>query len=237
MISKQSKLLDFWPLFFLLTSLEAAASLLVLLRIPSEGGSLSITRLALILPLLLVTIASAIAGYFSWQNKDFIDRWLNPDSKPKSYGILSTLFPLLAIGTGTGAFLLRWWDPERLFPVFERAWPLLAFIIAFSIQSTIWILVLQFGLHKTDFTARKPALIAFVILIFAFSFVGLTKLGLMPDPAYWGEPGVPIQYWQFGLALIAGASFLPFSLSPFFNSKSRRVDLLIGISIWVLTKY
>ena len=231
---KQSNFLDFWPLFFLLTSLEAAASLLVLLRIPSEGGSLSITRLALILPLLLVTIASAIAGYFSWQNEDFIDRWLNPDSKPKSYGILSTLFPLLAIGTGTGAFLLRWWDPERLFPVFERAWPLLAFIIAFSIQSTIWILVLQFGLHKTDFTARKPALIAFVILIFAFSFVGLTKLGLMPDPAYWGEPGVPIQYWQFGLALIAGASFLPFSLSPFFNSKSRRVDLLIGISIWVL---
>jgi len=147
---------------------------------------------------------------------------------------LSILLPLLAIGTGIGAFLLRWWNPERSFPVFERAWPLLAFIIAFSIQSSIWILVLRFGLHKSDFTARKPALIAFVILISVFGFISLTKLGLTPDPAYWGEPGVPIQGWQFGLALIAGASFLPFSLSSFFNSNSRRVDLLIGIAIWVL---
>jgi hypothetical protein len=231
---KQSNFLDFWPLFFLLTFLEAAASLLVLLRIPSEGGSLSITRLALIFLLLAAIIVTAIAGYFSWQKKDFINRWLNPGSKPKLSGILSILLPLLAIGTGIGAFLLRWWNPERSFPVFERAWPLLAFIIAFSTQSTIWILILRFSLHKTEFTARKPALIAFVILIFVFGLISLTRLGLTLDPAYWGEPGVPIQGWQFGLALIAGASFLPFSLSPFFNSNSRRVDLLIGIAIWVL---
>ncbi len=147
---------------------------------------------------------------------------------------MSLAFPLLAAGAGIGAFVLRWWHPGHLLPFFERAWPLLAFVIVLSIQSTGWLLALRFGIHKADFTTRKPALIAFIILLFIFGFVGLTKLGLTPDPAYWGEPGVPIQGWQLGLALILGASFLPLSRLPFFKSSSRRNDILIGALIWAL---
>lgn len=263
MKAKQLRLPDYWPLFFLLAFLEAAVALIALLRIPSESAGFSVTRWALILPLLGVLAGCAFAAYKSWHNPDFRARWLDSNTRPKLYEFLSLAFPTLAAAAGIGAFTLRWWDPDRMLPIFERAWPLLAFIIVFSIQSTFWFLAVRFGIHKADFTTRKPALIAFIILLFAFGFVSLTKLGVTPDPAYWGEPGVPIQGWQLGLALILGASFLPLSLYhprrpsrpraassslattggglaartgglPFFKSNSRRSDFLIGALIWAL---
>ena len=234
MKSEQSKLLDFWPLFFLLALLEAAVALYALFRIPSEGTGLSLTRWILIISLLGAIVASAGAAFFSWRNSDFRTHWLDTGARPKLYGFLTLVFSLVAVTTSIGAFLLRWWDPDRLLPFFERAWPLLAFVILFSIQAMLWLLVLRFGLHRAEFTARKPALVAFGLLLFVFGFISLTKLGLTPDPAYWGEPGVPIQGWQLGLALILAVSFLLSSLSHFFKSDSRRIDLLIGVLIWAL---
>jgi hypothetical protein len=234
MASRQSKLPNYWPLFFLLTFLEAAVALFALLRIPSEGGGISVMRLALILPIFVAIAFSAIAIYFSWRDVNFRTRWLEPENRPDLYQFLSIAFPLLATVTGIAAFLLRWWDPEPFLPIFVRAWPLLSFLIVFSIQSTLWLLILRFGLRKAEFSARKPAWIAFVILLFIFGFVSLTKLGLTPDPAYWGEPGVPIQGWQLGLALIFSALFFPLSLLPFFKSNSRRTDFILGVTIWFL---
>lgn len=227
-------MLDYWPLFFLLAFLEAAAALLVLLWIPSEGNGLSITRWALIFPLFVATIASAFATYFTWRYPSFRARWLDVDVRPKLYGFLTIGFPLSGTVTIIGAFILRWWEPDRLLPFFERAWPLMAFIIFFSIQSTLWLLTLRFGLHKADFNARTPALIAYIILLLAFGFVSLTKLGVTPDPAYWGEPGVPLLGWQLGLALILAVLFFTISLLPFFKPNARRTDIIIGVLIWVL---
>jgi hypothetical protein len=234
----QHKLLGFWPLFFLLAFLEAAVALIVLVRIPNEGGGLilgfSITRWAIMLPLLEMSLLTLAVTFLSWKSIDFRNHWLGPDARPKLYKFLSLAFPVLAVVTGIGAFILRWWDPERLLLFFERAWPLLAFIIVFSIQSTLWLFILRFGIHKADFPALKPALIAFALLLLVFGFVSLTKFGLTPDPAYWGEPGVPIQGWQLGLALIISASLLPISLLPIFKSNSRRTDFIIGFLIWAL---
>lgn len=227
-------MLDYWPLFFLLAFLEAAAALLVLLQIPSEGNGLSITRWALIFPLFVVVVASTFAAYFSWHNPDFRALCLDVEARSTLYGLLNFAFPLLAIATIIGAFLLRWWDPERLLPFFERAWPLLAFVIFFNIQSTLWLLALRFGVHKADFEGLSPALIAFILLLLAFGFVSLTKLGVTPDPAYWGEPGVPIQGWQLGLALILCVLFLGLNLLPFFKPNARRTDIIIGVLIWAL---
>jgi len=227
-------LLDFWPLYFLLTFLEAAVALLALLRVPSEGAGFSVTRWALLLPLLVAALASAIAAFFSWRNLDFRSRWLEINAKPRLYNFLTIAFPLLTAITGIGAYLLRWWNPDKLLPFFERAWPLLAFIIISGIQSTLWLLALRFGIHKADFPDRKPALIAFVVLLFVFGFVSLTKLGVTPDPAYWGEPGVPIQGWQLGLALLGGVLFLTLSLLSFFKPGSPRTDFIIGLLIWAL---
>ncbi len=234
MNNRQSKLLDFWPLFFLLALLEAAVALFALLHIPSEGGNISAMRLVLIFPLFIAILVSGVGAYASWRNTIFRDHWLKPDFHPRLYKFLTIVFPLFTALTSIGAFLLRWWDPARLLPFFERIWPLLAFMIIFSIQSMLWLLILKFGFQKADFPAFKPAFIALVILLAVLGFIILTKLGITPDPAYWGEPGVPIQGWQMGLALIVSASFLPFSLSPFFKSDSRRTDYIIGLLIWAL---
>ena len=233
-MSKFRNPVPFWPLFFLVSSVEAAVALFALLRIPTEGDGFSATRWALMFPLLFAIAACATAAHLSWRKADFRTRWLDTTSRPKLYTSLSVAFPLLATVTSMGAFLMRWWEPERLFPFFERAWPLMAFVIVFSLQSTVWLLILRFGIRREAFESRKPALIAFVILLFVFGFVSLTKLGVTPDPAYWGEPGVPIQGWQLGLALIAGASFLTWSLLPFVKLNSRRTDFIIGLLIWAL---
>jgi len=228
----------FWPLFFLITALEAAASLLALVNIPSEGDGLflgfTITRWALIVPLLVVMTGCAVVAYLSWRKPDFRAHWLNTDIRPGFYKSLTATFPLLATVAAIGAFLMRWWDPERLLPFFERIWPLLAFVIIFSLQSTLWLLIVRHGIHKANFASRKPALVAFVILLLIFGFVSLTKLGITPDPAYWGEPGVPIQGWQLGLAFLSGASFLALSLLPVFKSTPRWADFILGVLIWAL---
>ena len=237
-MSKPKNLESLWPLFFLLAFLEAAVALLAMLRIPTEGGNLllgfSATRWALTIPLLAAMGISALATYLSWRKPDFRTRWLNTESRPELYKSLLVASPLLATVAGVGAFLLRWWDPERLLPYFERLWPLLAFVIVFSLQSALWLLFLRFGVRKVEFKSLKPALIAYISLLIVFAFISLTRLGLTPDPAYWGEPGVPIQGWQLGLALIAGASFLFLGLLPFFKPKSRRTDFIIGFIVWVL---
>ena len=234
MNNRQFRLLDFWPLFFLLAFLEAAVALYTLLRIPSEGGNISIMRWGLTLPLIIAIASSTVAAFFSRRDAGFRARWLEPSVHSGLYKFLGIAFPILAALTSAGAFLLRWWNPDRLLPFFERTWPLLAFVLVFSVQSTLWLLVLRFGLHKANRPSLKPTLISFIILIFVFGFVSLTKLGLTPDPAYWGEPGVPLQGWQLGLALILAASFLPFSLPPFFKANSRRIDFFIGVLIWAL---
>ena len=232
------RLPDFWPLFFLLTFLEAAACLLALLRIPNEGTRLILgftaTRWALLLPLLAAVGGAATATYFSWRKADFRADWLEPDSQPRLYGFLSMALPILGMVAGIGAYLLRWYDPESLLPFFERAWPLLGFVILFSVQSTAWLLALRFGIHKVSSKSRNPALITFIVLLLLFGFISLTKLGLTPDPAYWGEPGVPIQGWQLGLALLTGASFLSLSLLPLIRLHPRRTDILIGAFFWLL---
>lgn len=235
-MSKPSRLFlsSSWPLFFLLASLEAAVALLVLLRIPSEGGSLSLARWGLVVLLIGIAIAFGIAAYFSWRKTSFITRWLDPESRPGLFSFLTVSFLLLATGAGVGAFLLRWWHPDQLLSTFERAWPLLGFVILFSLQATVWLLALRFGIRKAGFEVGKPAIIAFIFLLLVFVFVSLTKLGLTPDPAYWGEPGVPILGWQLGLALILGVLFLPLCLHPFFRSNPRRSDFLVGLLLWAL---
>ncbi|MFZ5819462.1 MAG: hypothetical protein ACOYYJ_06140 [Chloroflexota bacterium] len=233
-----------WPLFFQLTFLEAAVAFLALLRIPAEGARLilgfSAARWAMLLPLMAVMAASLALARVARRRPAFVTRWLDAAARPRLFEVLAAASALLAAGAGIGSFLLRWYDPDRLLPFFERAWPLLAFVMVASLQSAFWLLALRFGVHKVDFDARKPALAAFASLLLVFGFVALTRLGVTPDKAYWGEPGVPIQGWQMGLALLGGGLFLTLGLCypqrgvPLFERHPRLADFLLPLSIWAL---
>lgn len=234
MKNKNLGVVAFWPLFFALIFLEAAVALLALLRIPAEGEGYSGSRWILIVLLLGILVSNAIFTFLSWRNSYIKKHWLDPSARPKLYGFLAIIFSLFATITGACAFILRWWNPERLLPFFTRLWPLLAYLILFSLQSSVWLLILRYGVRKVDFVARRPALGAFIILILILGFIQLTGLGVTPDPANPGEPGVPIQGWQLGLALILSIFFLPINFLPIFKSNSRYLDLLIAAFIWGL---
>jgi len=235
-----------WPLYFSLVFLEAAAAFVALARIPAEGTRLilgfSAARWAMLLPLMVAMAGSLALARVTRRQPAFITRWLDAAARPRLFEVLTAASALLAAGTSLGAFWMRWYDPARLLPFFERAWPLLAFLIVFSAQTTLWLLILRFGVRKVDFGARRPALTAFLLLLLTFGFVALTRLGLTPDKAYWGEPGVPIQTWQLGLTLLGGGLLLtlrlasghPPALLPFFERHPRLTDFLLPLLIWAL---
>jgi 4-amino-4-deoxy-L-arabinose transferase-like glycosyltransferase len=64
-----------------------------------------------------------------------------------------------------------------------------------------------------------------------YAFVALTRIGLTPDRAYWGEPGVPVMAWQFGLVLVFGAILF---LAELWRQRGWRLDLIMGAAIWLV---
>ncbi|HSJ86203.1 MAG TPA: glycosyltransferase family 39 protein, partial [Anaerolineales bacterium] len=61
-------------------------------------------------------------------------------------------------------------------------------------------------------------------------FVAITRFGITFDPAYWGEPGVPLMGWQFALALIGGLVVLWAGRSI----GERKLDILLPALIYFL---
>ena len=199
-------LTSIWPVFFLLTSFESAGLLIALLLIPSESG-LSLARL------FMLGILALVAGLaiYAARNTQALIRFVTPRILPRliSASVLLILFFAFSL------FLLRYLNPERTLVYYQRAWPLLTFFLLFSIQSAIWFSLLHFGLNSQNITQYKLLLIpftsSFILLLSAFAFISYTRLGLTPDPAYWGEPGVPLMGWQLVLALIIPGFVLYFS--------------------------
>ena len=208
--------------FFYLCATEGAVALTALLLIPSEGGSLSLARLILI----GILVASCIL-------------WIYLGSRPP-HGIAGLARPafiftsaLLSIVLGLLLFLLRYLDPDRFLSAYERLNPLLWYFLILLIQGSFFLLYLRTGFHASGLLSFKPvyvsSLIAFGALLFTFLIVWLTRLGITPDPAYWGEPGVPISGWQFLLALIAGLTAFCVALYV----SARPLDILLPLIIYL----
>jgi hypothetical protein len=76
-----------------------------------------------------------------------------------------------------------------------------------------------------------PALVAIAILLSVLILTSITRLGITPDPAYWGEPGVPILGWQLALAICAGLAVLLLSNR---NTESKTLNAVLAVAIWVV---
>lgn len=185
-------------LLFYLFAVEGAIAFGWLLSIPSEGGRISPARFILLACLFLPAAIWAYLGYRP-------PRDLNKFARPAAINGVAVLFLLLCLSL----FLLRYLDPERFLSAYERLSPLLWYMLVLSIQIVLLLLYLRKGFYLSNLTRfrgiYKPVLIAFMALCGIFLIIAITRLGLTPDPAYWGEPGVPLLSWQFVLALILGA--------------------------------
>lgn len=214
--------------FFFLCALEGAFAVTALLLIPSEGGTISLARLALLGATLLIAIPSLYLAFRPYK----LDGLARPGIII-ALTLLSLIFSLLL-------FLIRFLDPEKLLPIYTRISPLLWYLFVVSTQGVGYLLFLRNGIRLDGIKQRKPvyrsALIFFAVLSAVFLFVAFTRLGLTPDPSYWGEPGVAMLGWQFALALLGGGFVL--LLSNVYKTRGLDVAIpsviyLIAVSIWL----
>jgi hypothetical protein len=209
--------------FFYLCALEGAAAIAALFLIPSEGGRLSLARIALISVIFVLCIVWIALGLRRPQGVAQLAR-----------PIFIVLSAFLSITLGLSLFLLRYLHPESSLSTYQRLSPLLWYLLILFIQFFFYLLILYKGFHPENLFSGKtvylPAFTAFSLLLFMLVFISLTRLGVTPDPAYWGEPGVPILGWQFVLALIGGICVLWFTVS----GRGHLLDLVLPILVYFL---
>jgi len=209
--------------FFYLCALEGAAAIAALFLIPSEAGRLSVARLALIGFIFFICIAWI---YLGLRLPGMLDRISRP--------LYLYICVILSFTISLALFLLRYLNPENSLSAYQRLSPLLWYLLVISIQFLFYLLLLYKGFHPETLSSRKPAyfsaLMAFCLLFLLFLFISFTRLGLTPDPAYWGEPGVPVLGWEFGLAFIGGLCVLWIT----FSANTHSTNLLLPVGIYVI---
>ncbi len=169
----------------------------------------------------------AVAGYLAARPPGSLDDLARPRYALAAFVLAFVLAVML--------FLLRYLEPERLLPYYQRLSPLLTYLLLLVAQFSFWCVAVRYGAHPAAMEGERPVwragLLAFALLLLAFVFVAISRVGLTPDSAYWGEPGVPILGWQFALALFAGGCFLVAALGL---RDLPRMDLILAICIWLL---
>jgi len=213
--------------------MEGVISLVTLFLIPSEGGSISPARFALIA---IITVLTGLWIYLGLRPPQRLDQFARP--------VFITTSAFLSLTFGLLLFLLRYLNPERFLPLFERLSPLLWYLLILSIQITFFLLFIKNGFHRESLRQNKniyiASIIAFCFLLLVLLLVSITKLGITKDDAYWGEPGVPILGWQFALAILLGAGILNYQLSRSIplgritdSPNSPLLNFLLPLSIWL----
>src|SRR5688572_11020526 len=135
--------------FFYLCALEGAAAIAALFLIPSEGGRLSLARLALIGFIFVIGIAWLILGVRPPKGWEKLAR-------PR-FIIFSAI---LSLAFGSFLFLLRYLNPETSLSAYQRLSPLLWYLLILSLQFFFFLLILYKGVHPGNFASRKPVYIA-----------------------------------------------------------------------------
>lgn len=212
--------------FFYLCALEGAAAIAALFLIPSEGGRLSLARLALI-----SFIAVLCAGwiYLGKVGRRQIYKYTGKyETRLSVYLYICVLLSLLL---GASLFFLRYLNPETSLSTYQRLGPLLWYLLILSIQFFFYFLFSRRGVYPANLSLNKPvhitSFVIFCLLLLLLIFISVTRLGLTPDPAYWGEPGVPMLGWQFGLALLGGVCVL--------NLRFQWLDSLLPFGLYLFT--
>jgi hypothetical protein len=223
-----------------MSAIEGAVAMAALLSIPSEGGMFGFSPARLALTLILLGMAvfwmllALNALRFTAQTAALASsRSIGLAAlSTLTFGLLLFLPAYLAAPERFLPFLQVSWS---LLPYAQRAWPVLAYLFVLSAQTFLFLLILKNGFHPRNLAAHKPtylsALIALLLLLSVFLLISLTGLGLTPDPAYWGEPGIPVQGWQLVLALLGGALVFIF----FKRREAGRSRFLLPALLYVLT--
>jgi hypothetical protein len=159
--TSSSKISHLWPWFFFTTAFESLLAILLLLLVPSESG-LSLARLGLLAILALFFFVGIYWGIIARRDSSRFDL------ASRTPFIFSSA--LLSLISSLLLFLLRYLNPERLLPYYERLSPLLWYLLLIGLQSVIFLTLVKNGFHPQEFSKRKPVcLYAFIAFVFCFS--------------------------------------------------------------------
>jgi hypothetical protein len=220
--------------FFYLCAIEGAVAIAALISIPSEGGSLSPARLALVGFIALIAIGCLYLGLRppSIINSKQVDKYTGTQTTHLRVYLFTCV--LASLSLGLLIFLLRYFNPESFLSTYQRLSPGLWYLLVLSIQFSIFFLFTYLGFHPENLVSHQPiylaALTAFSLLLLLFLFISNTRLGLTPDPAYWSEPGAPILGWEFALALLGGLGVLLLT----FSSRTKTFEVLLPVAIYLI---
>ncbi|MCU0489525.1 MAG: hypothetical protein MUE67_11315, partial [Anaerolineales bacterium] len=236
-----------WRLF-LAAALPWVITLGELLAIPSDPKNklifgLSASRfllLGLALVLLLVPISLAWIAYRR-PDRFPVERTI---SLPGRFFLIETILGSTAIALWAGVFYYQnYTHPirvvERYSAYYERIFPFLLGLFFECLVLSIGLLILRRGLHWESLAKGKRQLqisawICITILALLL-FMNTTGIGLEPDKAGWGSPGVPLLFYQVLLACVAGLLVFILQLTrP--GSRFQRtavVDILICLVLWL----
>lgn len=229
-----NKFSKYLPWFFFAAEFQSLIAVVALLRVPSEG--LSFARLALLGTIGAILLLGIRLGLYARRDLSRFERLVTTPVIVTS-ALLSLTFSLLL-------FLLRYLNPERFLPYYERMSPLLWLLFFIALEATLFLLLAKNGFHPQSLTNYKPIFRASAIPLFfllsIFLFVSITKIGVTPDTGYWGEPGVAIQSWHFVLALLVGFAILLLAntsyVSRFTHYDTRYLPLalyLLAAILWL----
>jgi hypothetical protein len=133
-----------WPWFFFTAAFESIIAIIALLLIPSEGG-ISFARFSLLAILALFFFAGMYLGVRETARRDSSRvEWMARLPFIISSALLSLTSSLLL-------FLLRYLNPEKLLPYYERLSPLLWYLFIVGIQAVIFLLLVKNGFHRQEF--------------------------------------------------------------------------------------
>jgi hypothetical protein len=210
--------------FFALAALEAGAALFALIDIPTGTQGLSLGRLALLAALGVPLFGAAFLAARPPKALDGLVR----------VHVVAGLY-LFFVLAAVALFLLRYLNPETLLPYYERLAPLLWYLCILALQTALFLTYLKFGFHldalSPSWASFRPFAIALGTLLLMFLFVALTRIGLAPDSAYWGEPGVPVLGWQFALCALACVLV---SLGSLIGRMPSRLDIWLIALVWTI---
>jgi hypothetical protein len=237
--------------YFTLAMGLAVFALLWLLCIPSAQGVLSPGRLLLISPLLALISLLAWLTFSLWRKPATLERWTRSltallESAPAYWGALTLsgvigvvcLCFLIMSGRTTDLYIKAYLDRLTAYAVWG---------VALSIQTLVFARLLRHGASLAIFRGYRKAFQATLVFLGLFlalaALIAWTRLGLAPDRAGWGIPGVPLLHAQIWLALgitftllaaVVGVRFAWHKLfhSPPAHLPAKAIDALICLALW-----
>ena len=141
---------------------------------------------------------------------------------------------LTALALAAALFLLRYLDPRGCCRSMNVSVPCCSSCWRSQPRPAFLALALRHGFRPAGLgPLRRPWWVFAGLLGAILLLVAVTRLGLTPDPAYWGETGVPLQGWQFASARHWRAGAVGGAILPRPSLLIPALIYLLALALWL----